>query len=146
MIKFLMSLRTCALNHDQHRGFAILFLLGDVSGQLTMPPPTCPGDIFSFTCNVEGINAITIWRVDGSSNMCTLSHLSTSPATCRPRNDFIATPGTGFGTTCATSYTSTLSGTASPTLNGILVECFGPVNSVDTENRVGYSSIHVLGQ
>jgi len=113
---------------------------------LAAPPPTCPGDTFSFTCNVEGINAITIWRVDGSSNMCTLSHLSTSRATCGPRNNFIATPGAGFGTTSATSYSSTLSGTASPILDGILVECFGPVNSVDTENRVGYSSIHALGQ
>ena len=116
-----------------------------MSGQLAAPPPTCPGDTFSFTCNVEGMNGITIWRVDGSRSLCTLSHLSTSTATCGPSNDFTATPGTGFGTS-ATSYSSTLSGTASPTLNGSLVECFGPANSVDTKNRVGHSNIHVLGQ
>ena len=141
-----MSLRTCALNQDQHHGFAILFLLGDVSGQLTIPPTTCPGITFSLTCNVEGMNGITLWRVNGSRNLCTLSHISTSTATFGPNNDFIARSGTGFGTTEAISYSSTLSATATPTLDGTLVECFGPVNSVDTGNRVGHSSIHVLGQ
>ena len=125
--------------------FVFLFFLDDVSGQLTAPPPTCPGGTITFTCNVAGVNGITIWRVGGSRNLCILSHISTSPATCGANNDFRATPRTRFGTN-VTLYSSTLNGNATPILDGTLVECFGPVNSVDTGNRVGHSSIHVLGE
>ena len=119
---------------------------GDVSGQLTAAPPTCPGGTITFTCNVAGVNGITIWRVGGSRNLCILSHISTSPATCGENNDFRATPGTGFGTNVTTLYSSTLSGNATYALDGALVECFGPVNSVDTGNRVNGSTLWTLGQ
>ena len=75
-----------------------------------------------------------------------MSHTSTSTAICGPSNDFIATAETGFGTTNATFYSSTLSGTASPILDGTLVDCFGSVNSVDPGNRVGGSTLRILGQ
>ena len=45
----------------------------------------------------------------------------------------------------ATSFTSTLSGTADSALNGTLVECFGPANNVDPENMVGSSTLRILG-
>ena len=116
----------------------------DVTGQLTTPPPTCPGDTFTFTCTVSGDRSgFTIWRVNGNSE-CTLRHGSTSP-TCQPSDAFTARGVTGFGTT-ATSYSSTLSGTATSELNGTLVECFGPAFSRDAENRVGRSTLLILGQ
>ena len=120
------------------------FFPDDVAGQLTASPPTCPGDTFTFTCTVTGDrNGITIWRVGGSS-VCTLVHRSTSSSICGPRGVFTARSGTGFGTN-ATSYSSTLSGTASPMLNSTLVECFGPANNVQPGNRVGSSALQILG-
>ena len=53
--------------------------------------------------------------------------------------------GAGFGTNAAT-FTSTLSGTADPTLNGTLVECFGPDNNVYPENLVGKGILKLKGQ
>ena len=87
---------------------------------------------------------ITIWRVGGSSE-CTLVHRSTSSSICGPGDTFTARSGTGFGTS-ATSFLSTLSGTATAALDGTLVECFGPENNVNLENRVGSSNIQILGQ
>ena len=56
-------------------------------------------------------------------------------------------PGAGFGPgTTATSFTSTLSGTAAPALNGTLVECFGPANDVDPGNLVGNSNLKIVGE
>ena len=119
---------------------------GHVAAQFTAPPSTCPGDTFTFRCNVTGdINRITIWRVNGSSSLCILSHTSTSSTTCRPNDDFRAIPGTGFGSN-TTFYSSTLSGTATLAMDGTLVECFGPANNVDSENRVGGSTLQILGQ
>ena len=119
---------------------------GNVTGQFTAAPPTCPGDTFTFICTVTGDSSgLTIWRVNGSRNLCIRSHTSTSPASCGPSNNFKATPGTGFGRN-TTFYSSTLSGTATSALDGTLVECFGPVNSVESDNRVGGSTLQVLGQ
>ena len=60
-------------------------------------------------------------------------------------NDFTAKPGSNFGTS-ATSYSSTLSATATPELDGTLVECFGPTSNVtDAGNRVGNSTIKIIG-
>ena len=119
---------------------------GDVAGQFIPAPPTCPGDTFTFRCTVTGdMSGITIWRVNGSSNLCVLAHVSTSPANCGPSRYFRVTPGTGFGTS-ATFYLSTLSGTATLAMDGTLVECFGPANNVDPENRVGDSTLQILGQ
>ena len=73
---------------------------------------------------------------------CVLAH-STTGATSAC--GFTATPGTGFGTS-ATSFSSTLSGTANITLNGTLVECFGPGLARDAGNIVGNSTLQILGQ
>ena len=51
----------------------------------------------------------------------------------------------GFGTN-ATSFTSTLSGTAAPALNGTMVECFGPANNVNPGNLVGKGILKLKGQ
>ena len=108
-------------------------------------PPTCPGDTFRFRCSVVGdMNDVTTWRVDGDSQ-CPLVHASISSTVCGPGNAFTATSGSGFGTD-GPSYTSTLSGTADPTLNCTLVECFGPDNDVNPGNRVDVSTLKVLGQ
>lgn len=92
------------------------------------------------------MTGFTNWRVGGSSE-CPLIHSSNSSSSrCGPRDVFTARAGTGFGSgTSATSFTSTLSGTADPRLNGILVECFGPANNVDSSNRVGGSNLYITG-
>ena len=59
-------------------------------------------------------------------------------------SDFTVTTGTGFGTN-ATSFSSTLSGTATPALNGTLVECSGMLPR-DAEIMVGNSTLQILGQ
>ena len=120
----------------------------DVTGQFTAAPPTCPDDTLTFRCIVGDEYGVTIWKVNGSSDWCSLAHVSTGSDCCGPNgnNVFIATPGTEFGTS-ATSFTSTLSGTATSELNGTMVECFGPAsNGSDPENRVGISSILIRGK
>ena len=116
-----------------------------VTGRFTAASQTCPGDTFTFACTVTGDQrGITIWRVGGSSE-CSLIHRSTSSSICGPYDSFIARPGNEFGTS-ATFYSSTLSGTATPALNGTLVECFGPANNVDPENRVDGNTVQIIGQ
>ena len=124
---------------------AIHFSLGDTGRQFTAAPATCPENVFTFECVVNGNNSrITIWRVNGSSE-CVLLHRSTMAfSMCGPDDAFTARPGTGFGTN-GRSFTSTLSGTATFTLNGTLVECFGGTNR-DADNRVGNSTLEVVGQ
>ena len=130
-----------------HLSDLTVFPSGFVTGQFTAAPHTCSGDIFSFTCTVVGdVSGITTWRVNGSSE-CHLSHRSTSSSSiCGPENDFTARSGTGFGTNDATSFTSSLSGTGSSTMDGILFECFGPDNNVNPENRVGSSTLQIIGR
>ena len=116
-----------------------------VAGQLTAAPLACPGENFTFRCNVTGnMSSFTIWRVNGNSE-CPLPHRSNSSSICGPNNAFRAKPGTGFATS-AISYSSTLSGTTNFTLNGTLVECFGPANSVDAGNMVGRNTLQISGQ
>ena len=120
---------------------------GDVTGQFTTAPPTCPGDTFTFRCTVIGDrNGVTIWRVGDSSDCAFLHSTAGALSACGPGNTFTATTGTGFGMIGATSFSSTLSGTAISALNGTLVECFGPTFSRDAGNRVGGSILKILGQ
>ena len=106
----------------------------------------CPGSTFTCTCNVSGdTTGFTTWRVGGNS-VCTLSHASAgNTAHCGPQNAFTATAGPGFGTN-SPSFSSTLSVTASSTLNGTLVECFGPRLDYSIENTVGNITLQTLGQ
>ena len=121
------------------------FHAGQVIREFIAAPPTCPGHIFTFTCTVTGdMNGFTIWRVAGSSE-CVLVHRSTSSSVCGAGNSFIARSGFGPGTS-ATFFTSTLSGTATPAMNGTLVECFGPGNNVDPGNMVGNNTFQIRGQ
>ena len=119
---------------------------GDVIAQLTAAPPTCPGNIFTFRCNVTGDrNGITIWRVNGSSE-CLLSHNTAgTTSTCGPGSAFTAIGVTGFGTS-AFYFVSTMSVMASPTLNDTLVECFGPTFSRKDGNIVGRSTLQLTCQ
>jgi len=120
---------------------------GDVAEQFIPTSPTCPGDTFMFRCTVVGnVSGITTWRVGGTSE-CPLVHGSLSTAICGPDNaKLTARAETGFGPgTSATSFSSTLSGTATPALNGTLVECFGPANNVDQGNRIGSSTLQIKG-
>ena len=91
---------------------------------------------------MSGMNAVTLWRVNRTVDPCILSQISTSSEHCGPNDAFTASPGN----TNATSFSSTLSGTADPKLDGILVECFGPDNTVSIGNRVGESTIQIAGQ
>ena len=82
--------------------------------------------------------------MNGSSE-CFLSHSTVSAeSTCGPDRAFTARSGTSFGTN-VTSYSSTLSVTATSELNGTLVECFGPLLARDAENMVGNSTLQILG-
>ena len=118
---------------------------GDVAAQFTAPPLTCPGDNFTFRCTVTGDrNGQTTWRVGGSSS-CLLAHNSPGTPTCGPGSVFTARAGSGFGQgTNATSFSSTLSGTATSELNGTLVECFLGLPS--NGNAVGNSILQILGE
>ena len=123
---------------------------GDVAGQFTAAPPTCPGDMFTFTCTVTGNRTgITIWRVNstrqGESSRCNMIHRVLSFPICGPGNVFTATAESGFGTS-GPSYLSTFSGTATPSLDGTLVDCFGPANNVDPGNNIGCSTLQIVGQ
>ena len=120
---------------------------GEVDGQFTPAPSTCPNDTITFTCTVNGdITGITTWKVGrGSDNQCALVHRVTNIAICGQGNTFNATPGAGFGTDGPT-FTSTLSVTATHALDGTLVECFGPANNVDSGNMVGNSTLKIVGQ
>ena len=106
----------------------------------------CPGSTFTCTRNVSGdMTGFTTWRVGGNS-VCTLSHASAgNTAHCGPQNAFTATAGPGFGTN-SSSFSSTLSVTANSTLNGTLVECFGPRLDYSIENMVGNITLQTLGQ
>ena len=121
------------------------FLLGDVTAQFIAAPPTCPGDSLIFNCTVGNKDGITVWRVGGRSE-CALVHSTQSdPQSCGSGSPFIVSTGTGFGTN-ATFFTSILKATAIPTLNGTLVECFGPVFSRGAGNLVGYSILQIFGE
>ena len=128
---------------------ACTFSPGDVTAHITPAPPTCPDDTFTFECVVSGripgsIELFTTWRAGGSRDVCALAHTSPNTiAQCGPH--FTARPKSGFGTS-GPSYSSTLSGTAIRELNGTLVECFGPNISLHTWNRVGNSTLKILGQ
>ena len=104
----------------------------------------CFGGTFTFTCNVTGdMTGFTTWRVGGNS-VCTLSHASAgNTAHCGSQNAFTATSGPGFGTN-SSSFSSALSGTANSTLNGTLVECFGPRLDYSIENMVGHKTLRTL--
>ena len=78
----------------------------------------------------------------GGSSQCSLLHSkANSPGPCGT-SPFIVTTETGFGTS-STSFSSTLSGNA---LNSAVVECFGPRLARDAENRVGISTLQIVGQ
>ena len=88
---------------------------------------------------------VTSWRVNGSKE-CVSGHTTPmDPRSCGNSSDFIVTTGTGFGTN-ATSFSSTLSGTAIPALDGTLVECFGRDVGQVVGNMVGNSTLQILGQ
>ena len=90
------------------------------------------------------MTGFTTWRVGGNS-VCILSHASAgNTAHCGPNNTFTATAGAGFGMT-GSSFSSTLSGSANSTLNGTLVECFGPGIDRSIENMVGNITLQTLG-
>jgi len=92
---------------------------------------------------MSGMNAVILWRVNDTTNLCTISQISTNTDDCGPNDAFTGSPGR----VTATSFQSTLSGTADPELDGLLVECFGPVNNVQNmDNKVGESPIQIVGQ
>ena len=91
------------------------------------------------------MNGVTLWRVNGSME-CILIHSTRSFShPCGLGGAFIVVTGVGFGSS-ATSYLSTLSGTATSALNGTLVECFGPVFSRSLGNMIGNSTLQLVGE
>ena len=91
---------------------------------------------------MSGMNPVILWRVNGTSDLCIVSQISTNTDECGPNDVLTASPGRAT----ATSYSSTLSGNADPELDDLLVECFGPDNNAEISNRVGESPIQIVGQ
>ena len=83
--------------------------------------------------------------MNGSSECSLVHNTADDPGPCGSGSPFTVTTGTGFGTS-ATSFRSTLSGTATTILNGTWVECFGPALSREAENVVGNSTLQIVGQ
>ena len=83
--------------------------------------------------------------MNGSSECSLVHNTASAPGPCGDGSPFTVGTGTGFGTS-ATSYSSTLSGTATLELNGTLVECFGPAFSREEDNMVGNSTVQIFGQ
>ena len=136
----------CVCIEEENVSFHWSISPGDVTGQFTAAPPTCPGDTFTFRCTVTGDrNGITIWRVNGSSECSLVHNTAGDPSSCGSNSPFTVTTGTGFGTS-ANSFTSTLSGTATTILNGTRVKCFGPALSRNAGNVVGNSTLQIVGQ
>ena len=135
----------CLFNNVyNYKGFIGLHA-ADVAGQFTAASPTCSGSAFTFRCTVTGdINGVTIWRVGGNSE-CPLPHRLNSSSICGPSNVFTARSSTGFGTSVS-SFTSTLSGTAYPELNGTLVECFQQATSLGQQSKINGTTLILLGQ
>ena len=69
----------------------------------------------------------------------------TASSVCGPERDFRARSGIGFGTS-GPSFSSSLSGTASSNMDGMLFECFGPDNNVDPGNMVGNGTLQIVGR
>ena len=110
----------------------------NVGGEFTAPPPTCPCDTITFECTVAGdTNGGTWWRLDDGSTSCTLLHEDTSII------DHCSVFTAMFENTSATSFPTTLSSTATPALNGTLVECLGPSSG---SAIVGSSTIQIIGK
>ena len=133
----------------------LVLILCPGDGNLTAVLPNCPNDAFTFLCTVVGdSNASTHWQVGNreSPRECFLPHSTMNNH--RPCGSFIAKTETGFGTTDATLFTSTLSGTATSELSGILVECFcqHPDSNCSLsicrgpENMVGNTTLQIIGQ
>ena len=90
------------------------------------------------------MNGLTIWRVGSGVSDCPLFHSDAgASSSCGPGNAFMAAAGTGFGAN-VTSFTATLSGTATPALDGTRVQCFPDANR-DPGNRVGDSNLQIIG-
>ena len=134
--------------------YGIILPPGDIVGNLTAVLPACPNDAFTFLCTVVGDSDGAIhWRVETNENTreCILPHSTMrDPHPCGSGSPFIARTETGFETTDATSFTSTLSGIATSELNGTLVECFvqHPEEFLcrSSENMVGNITLEILGQ
>jgi len=107
-----------------------------VAGQFTAPPPRCPCDNITFGCTVDGgADGVTFWRLCGGSSSCTLLHEHTSDT-----SDCIGFKAM-FESTSDTSFSSSLSGTATLVLDGKLVECIGPSHM----HIVGNGTIQIIG-
>ena len=80
------------------------------------------------------------------ASVCQLEHRSVSSGSfCGPESLFTADGGDGFGTD-GPSFISTLYATASPRLNGMLVECFGPDGvNLEPYNLVGSGTVQIIG-
>ena len=83
--------------------------------------------------------------MNGSSECSLVHNTASAPGPCGVGSPFTVGTGTGFGTS-ATSFTSSLSGTANSALNDTLIECFGPTFSRDAGNMVGSSTVQIFGQ
>ena len=78
------------------------------------------------------------------SSDCPLFHSDAgASSSCGPGSAFMAAAGAGFGDN-VTSFTATLSGTATLALDGTRVQCFPDLNR-DPGNRVGDSNLQIIG-
>ena len=124
--------------------FCLQVMLLDSSLQL--PPLVLvipsPSDVLLLEMEMESPSGEWV-----AASECLLSHSTAGIiSACGPPGiTFTVSTGTGFGTS-VTSFSSTLSGTATLALDGTLVECFGPGLARDAGNRVGGSTLQILGK
>ncbi len=101
----------------------------------------CPNEEITFNCSVvDGgqQNPLTRWLISSMSSCVILHSIGEPTDTCGPGDVFMAELGTAEGN----CYPSTLSVTATFSLNGTFVECFGP----KSEDEVGNSTLLILGE
>ncbi len=100
----------------------------------------CPNEEITFNCSVvDGgqPSPVTAWRIS-SMFSCVILHSFGDPLMCGPDDEFMAELGTADGD----CYPSTLSVTATFSLNGTFVQCFGPLDNVE----VGNTTLRILGE
>ena len=112
--------------------------------QLIAPSPTCPGQEAVFTCSADDANGrgATVFQVnENGADECVLDHdmMDPSTPTCGPSGVFTAALESVVNNV---TYTSTLTVTASVSLDGVRVRCLaGTVNTASPLSVISKCSV-----
>ena len=111
--------------------------------QFTAPSPTCPGQVAVFRCTADDANGFgaTVFRLnENGADVCVVKHDgSAGTPTCGPSGVFTAALESVVNNV---TYTSTLTVTASVSLDGMIVRCLsGPVNTASPLSVISKCSV-----